>query len=311
MQSPPLFSIVIPVFNRAAVLGRALESVAQQDWKDYEVIVVDDGSTDEICDVLAWYRPLQIVFLRNETNRGVAHARNRGVGAAQGAWIVFLDSDNRLLPGALSVLHSTIAECDEKVAVVYGKSELIGDGLRGLSGAMETPKRWGYREYIAAMRMDEALPVARRDVLLRVPFEEGLGTKRECGTLVWYAIGREGHEFVWTRETVQQYRLSPDSLSGWRFLSAHPEEMVACNQKVLERFGEDLLRGNRKKFVRMQQKTSFYCLMASCRRCAVRHAWTAAQYDPLNLRSYALLLLCALSPRLVRGIYLRLVGAMA
>jgi glycosyltransferase involved in cell wall biosynthesis len=311
MRPTPLFSIVIPVFNRAAVLGQALESVTQQDWEDYEVIVVDDGSNDTINDVLASYRALPITFLKNATNRGVAHARNRGVRAAQGSWIVFLDSDNRLLPGALTELHSTIAECDEKVAVVYGKSELIGDGLHGSGTAKETPRRWGYREYIAAMRIDEALPVARRDVLLRFPFEEELGTKRECGTLVWYAIGQDGRDFVWTREIVQQYRMSPDSLSGRPFLSTHPEEMVACNKKVLERFGKDLLRGNRKKFVLMQQKTSFYCLMANCRRCAVRHAWTAAQYDPLNLRSYALLFLCALSPRLVRGMYLRLAGIVA
>ena len=311
MASSPLFSIVIPVFNRSGVLGRALESVVQQDSNACEVIVVDDGSTDAICDGLAQYVSLNLVLLRNDTNRGVAHARNRGVRAARGKWIVFLDSDNRLLPEALSVLQATIVRCDQKVAVVYGRSECIGEDLRPLARTHEIPRRWGYREYISAIRIEEALPVVKREVLLRFPFEEDLGTKRECGTLVWYAIGRAGYEFVWTQQVVQQYRISPDSLSGRRFLSAHPQEMVTCNKKILERFGDDLLRSNRKKFVVMQQKTSFYCLMASCRRCAVRHAWTAAQCDPLNLRSYALLMMCALSPRLLQAIYSRWAEAMA
>jgi hypothetical protein len=85
--------------------------------------------------------------------------------------------------------------------------------------------------------------------------------------------------------------------------------MVACNQKILERFGNDLLRANRKKFVDMQQKTSFYCLMANCRRCALRHAWMAVRFAPFNMRSYFLLLLCGLSAQTARGMYTRLAGA--
>lgn len=299
----------MPVFNRAGAVGQAIDSVLRQDFEDYEVIVVDDGSTDATGDVLAGYPQPRIQILRNDRNSGVARTRNRGVQAARGEWVVFLDSDNQLLPRALSVLQSETARCDQKVAVVYGKSELVG--VSSGPDVRETPGRWGFDQYIAAMKIDEALPVVRRSVLLNFPFEENLGTKRECGTLVWYAIARAGYEFVWTREVVQRYTLSADSLSGRKFLSAHPEEMVACNQKILERFGGDLLRANRKKFVTMQQKTSFYCLMANCRSCALRHAWTAVRFDPFNARSYFLLLLCGLSVRVVRNMYARAAVAAA
>ena len=299
----PFFSVVIPVFNRAHVLGEALASVASQDFRNYEVIIVDDGSTDDVNAVVQQYEHLRISLLRNEVNSGVGHTRNKGIRAAHGDWIILLDSDNRLSPFALSVLRTSIENCDDKVAVVYGKSELIGVDQKLRGDPEKAPTRWGYKQYLSALEIEEALPVVRREVLLRFPFEEGLGTKRECGTLVWYAIGRAGFEFVWTKETIQRYMISSDSLSGRNFISAHPEEMVVCNKKILERFGEDLVRANRSKFVTLQQKTSFYCLMANCRSCAWRHAWTAFQLDPVNARSCALLVLCAFSPRFVRALY--------
>jgi glycosyltransferase involved in cell wall biosynthesis len=306
----PFFSIVVPVFNRAQSLTDTLDSIISQNWKSYEVIIVDDGSTDNIDAVVEKYAQHGFTFLRNKVNAGVGYTRNKGVYAAGGEWVIFLDSDNRLLPGGLSALHSKIAECDRKVAVVYGKSELIGVDER-LRDSGASPVRWAYREYLQANQVQEALPVTRREVLLRFPFEENLGIKRECGLLVWYAIARAGHEFVWTRETVQQYKISPDSLSGKRFLIDHPEEMVICNQKIIERFGDDIASVNRSKLVALHQKTAFYCLMANCRRCALKHAQLALKFDRTNLRSWMLVLLCWMGPRTAQKLYpvAALVGA--
>src|SRR6202790_1990861 len=234
----PFFSIVIPVFNRAHCLGGALESVLTQDFQDYEVIVVDDGSIDELEPVIEKYTQRGVQFLRNDKNLGVGPTRNKGVRASRGRWVIFFDSDNRLRPGALSILHSAAVGCDEKVGVVHGKSELVGVSTR-LQGLSKASTRWGYREYLQADVIEEALPATRRDVLLRFPFEEKLGIKRECGSREGNTTGRGGHAFVGTRAVGQRYVISADSLSGKPYLAAHPEEMVICNQKILERFGDD------------------------------------------------------------------------
>ncbi|MDH3451591.1 MAG: glycosyltransferase family 2 protein [Gammaproteobacteria bacterium] len=92
-------SVVIPTFNRAHTLGRALDSVLAQTRPAAEIIVVDDGSDDATAELLQRSYP-QVTTLR-QTNRGVSHARNRGVAAARHDWIAFLDSDDSWQPDKL------------------------------------------------------------------------------------------------------------------------------------------------------------------------------------------------------------------
>lgn len=96
---PPLVSVIIPTYNRAWVLGEAVESVLAQDYRCLEVIVVDDGSTDDTAAILAGYDDIVVI---DQTNRGVSAARNRGVAHARGELIAFLDSDDLWLPQKLS-----------------------------------------------------------------------------------------------------------------------------------------------------------------------------------------------------------------
>lgn len=301
--SSPLISVVIPVYNRARSLRQSLDSVLGQEFGSYELIVVDDGSSDDINTLREQYAPRGVIFLRNEVNLGVGPTRNKGVRGSRGEWVAFLDSDSYLVPGGLSALSETIGTCDDKVGVVYGKSEQLDGTHRPYRKSREAPTRWGYKEFVSASYIAEALPVTRRDILLRFPFEEHLGIKRECGSLVWLAIGRAGYDFVWTRELVQRYELSPDGLSGRKFLAAHPDEMVICNQRILECFGDDILQYNRQKLISLQQKTAFYCIMAARRHCASRHARLAWDLDRFNLRSLFLLVLCRMSPRTARTLY--------
>ncbi|VFQ43559.1 glycosyltransferase family 2 protein [Desulfoluna butyratoxydans] len=96
----PLISVIIPTYNRAWALAGAVDSVLGQDYPEVELIVVDDGSTDETPALLAAYgNALQVITL---DNGGVSRARNHGVAAAQGEYIAFLDSDDRWLPEKLS-----------------------------------------------------------------------------------------------------------------------------------------------------------------------------------------------------------------
>jgi glycosyltransferase involved in cell wall biosynthesis len=107
----PKVSVIIPTYNRAAFVGKAVESVLNQTFKDYEVIVVDDGSTDDTCSVLAQYRN-RIRYL-HQKNAGVSAARNTGVKLAASEWIAFLDSDDewsdRYLAEQLKVASSDVS----------------------------------------------------------------------------------------------------------------------------------------------------------------------------------------------------------
>ena len=95
------FSIIIPAYNAEAYLQRCLDSILSQDFNDYEVIVIDDGSTDGTSNILGQYPQVKVI---TQSNHGMSTARNRGLEVAQGDYILFVDSDDRLCPNALAVL---------------------------------------------------------------------------------------------------------------------------------------------------------------------------------------------------------------
>ncbi|MDE3115120.1 MAG: glycosyltransferase family 2 protein, partial [Pseudomonadota bacterium] len=96
-EAPPLFSVVIPVYNRAELLRSALESVRAQSCQDFEIVVVDDGSTDDPAKTVAAFADPRIRCVR-QNNRGASAARNRGIALARGRFVAFLDSDDCFLP---------------------------------------------------------------------------------------------------------------------------------------------------------------------------------------------------------------------
>jgi glycosyltransferase involved in cell wall biosynthesis len=105
MAAEKMFSVVITAFNRAWCIERAIESVLKQSDSDFEVVVSDDGSTDGTGDLIARAyggRSGQIKCVRSDVNKGMFHAQMLGVQSCSGKYIVFLDSDDELLPGALS-----------------------------------------------------------------------------------------------------------------------------------------------------------------------------------------------------------------
>jgi glycosyltransferase involved in cell wall biosynthesis len=97
----PRISVIIPAFNRAALIGGAINSVLQQTLEDWELIVVDDASVDDLPGALEKFTDDRIRLERHSSNRGVSAARNTGLAAARGRYVAFLDSDDHWLPTKL------------------------------------------------------------------------------------------------------------------------------------------------------------------------------------------------------------------
>jgi glycosyltransferase involved in cell wall biosynthesis len=90
----PLFSIIIPLFNRASLIGFTLDSLIKQSFKDFEIIIVDDGSTDDVIYILSGFISSGIVKYYYQNNAGVSAARNKGVSMSNSNYLIFLDSDD-------------------------------------------------------------------------------------------------------------------------------------------------------------------------------------------------------------------------
>lgn len=123
--------MIIPTFNRAPLLARAMTSVLTQQVAPSELIVVDDGSSDETASLvarLAARAPLPIRYL-HQANRGAAAARNLGIGAAQGSLIAFLDSDDWWLPHKLAVQSAALA-AQPRYRISHSRELWFRDGQR-------------------------------------------------------------------------------------------------------------------------------------------------------------------------------------
>lgn len=121
-------SVIIPTFNRARTLCRAIDSVLSQDYKAFELIVVDDCSQDETKDLLKKYKnKIKTIFLNK--NKGVSYARNLGVEVSCGDWVSFLDSDDEWLEGKLSSQVEFI-EKNKNLKIVHGEEIWVRNGVR-------------------------------------------------------------------------------------------------------------------------------------------------------------------------------------
>ena len=135
-KSQPDISVIIPAFNRAHTLPKALDSVLSQTLKPREIIVVDDGSTDETNAVLANYPGLCII---SQDNRGVSTARNVGIEKAGGDWIAFLDSDDEWLSDKLEKQWDAI--CNDDKLICHTDEIWIRNGQR--VNPMKKHKKFG------------------------------------------------------------------------------------------------------------------------------------------------------------------------
>lgn len=175
-----LISVVIPAFNYAHLLPRCLDSVLGQLAGDMELIVVDDGSTDATALLLAQYRQryphLQVL---GQSNAGAAAARNAGICHARGRFILPLDADDELLPGALQALRDLLLSRPEIELVLAGRISRHVGGRERLhlprvdlqGGARRLASQYLLRKQIS---LTHGSTLFRRDLLLRWPYPERL-----------------------------------------------------------------------------------------------------------------------------------------
>lgn len=123
--SAVLVSVILPAHNREELLTRSIESVLNQTFSDFELIVVDDGSTDGTDEVIARLEDPRVRYVRLEKNRGASAARNVGIRQANGRFLAFQDSDDEWVPEKLEKQLQCLERQDKEVGVVYSDMERI------------------------------------------------------------------------------------------------------------------------------------------------------------------------------------------
>lgn len=136
-RAAPLVTVCIPVYNRAALVGEAIDSVLAQDFADFELLLIDDGSTDGSAAVLHGYRDPRVRVVMLPRNRGLPHVRNLALELARGRYLAWLDSDDVMAPRRLS-RQVAFLDRREDIATVGGWVTRFAAG-RGAAGRVLRP----------------------------------------------------------------------------------------------------------------------------------------------------------------------------
>ena len=119
----PKVSIVIPTCNRPELLKRALKSVTEQTYNDYEVIVIDDGQKERAHSIVSTFSSLPITYIQNEVSLGGGGARNKGISTAQGEYVAFLDDDDVWVPDKLEIQVMLLDGAGPEIGFVFSAVE--------------------------------------------------------------------------------------------------------------------------------------------------------------------------------------------
>lgn len=167
MADVPAVSVVIPLYNKGPYIARALNSVLAQTFQDFEVIVVDDGSTDDGAEVVRSFEDPRIRLIQQE-NRGVSAARNRGIEAARAELVAFLDADDEWLPGFLEIVLELREKYPDAGAYFTGYIEYTKAGREAntdIYGISETSQYGVLPSYFASTTKG-AFPIRSSNVLI-------------------------------------------------------------------------------------------------------------------------------------------------
>ena len=177
MNENKTFSVIILLYNKAKYICKSIDSVLKQSFDDFEIIVVDDGSTDESKSIVQNnYGQLDTISIVSQANAGPAAARNTGVKCATGNWILFLDADDLLLPDALSIFNSLIKK-NEGIDYIICNYYIQCNGKKSLfqilpiEGILKHPF---FYEFAGWMSDRPGSAIYKRELVLRFPFNPKL-----------------------------------------------------------------------------------------------------------------------------------------
>lgn len=179
-----MISVIIPLFNKEPIIERSLRSVLSQDYDDFEVIVINDGSTDHSADIVRSFNDPRIKLIEQE-NGGPSKARNTGTKHAKGVWIVFLDADDELVPDALSLFHKLSLEHQEVDIFDFNKY-LRHDGILKLqyhpiNGYIKNPLKEFYLRNISP---GCGHSMFKASFIKQYPYDERIRRYEDCEILL-------------------------------------------------------------------------------------------------------------------------------
>lgn len=274
-------SIILPTYNRAYCLRRSIDSVLRQTFADFELIVIDDGSTDDTEALVESYDDPRIVFLRHADNQGQTKRLNQGIRSARAPLIAFQDSDDEWLPEKLEKQVAAMRAAPPTVGVVYvDRWRIVDGGETTLSQAVHITPEDGlfFKTALNSGIFNTATQclLVRRECFERVGgFEERI---RQLNDLEMLMRLSKTYLFLHVPEPLVNYYVSSDSMS-----SGGEAVNIKSWEVIFEKYRADL-RHNRPRLGQLAYWIGSFHMRTDDSDKGRRFLRTALQAQPFNAR---------------------------
>ena len=226
----PFISIVIPTFNRAEYISKALNSVIDQTFKDWELIIVDNNSTDHTDKIINQYTDPRIRYLKIKNDGVIAKSRNLGIEVSKGEWIAFLDSDDWWTEDKLEICLKNI---DQEVDFIYHNISFVVEKSKSY---FKTKKNVGRQLKKPVLKdlligvIDHGNPIVNSSVIVRKKLLTRIGGISENKKLVasedfhtWLRIAQVTDRFKYLKEKLGYYLMHNNSAQNRDLSIPHRE----------------------------------------------------------------------------------------
>ncbi|MDR5591383.1 glycosyltransferase family 2 protein [Christiangramia sp. SM2212] len=223
MDNRGLVSVIMPAFNSEAYITESIQSVINQSHQNWELLVIDDASTDATAEIVKSFSAgdHRIQLLTNSTNSGTHHSRNKGIKAASGVYIAFLDADDLWKPEKLSKQLMVLSK--PNVAACFSSYDLIDEKGNHLNKKVQALPILHYEKLLKANYVGNLTGIYNVDILGKVYCPQI--SKRQDWAL-WLKVIDEGGPIEGIQESLAVYRIRKNSISTNKL------EMLKYNFKV-------------------------------------------------------------------------------
>jgi len=270
------------------LLERAIRSVLNQTCQNFEIIVVNDCSTDDTEEIINKFKDRRIRYIRHDRNKGRAASRNAGIRHARGAYITFLDDDDEMLPLKLERQLQKFKECSEKVGLVYcGYADVYGDKI--VRTTLPRIKGYVYDSVLLAGPFAIHAPLIRKECLDKSgDFDLTFSTCEDWD--LWIRMSR-CYEFDFIPEVLALYNMHGDQTITC------VRKMISGREMILKKHLRELER--RKKILswHLRRLGSLYCFDGEYVK-GRKYLLKSMRVHPMNIGSYFHMLLSFISKRL-------------
>lgn len=226
-NNDPAISIIIPTYNRANLIGKSINSVLNQTFKDFEIIIVDDGSTDNTENIVKNFDDRRIRYIKNKRNKGACAARNAGIKIAKGKYIAFQDSDDEWLPEKLEKQIKFFRTAKSKIGIVYTAYWQIKNGNKIYMPPKRVKQRNGniYKELLKSSFIGNQTILLKKECFKKSGvFDENLPRLQDWDLVLRLA---KYYDFKFIDDPLVLYHYNSDSIStNYKMFSTAIERMI-------------------------------------------------------------------------------------